>query len=210
SAAAFLLELSTMKNLRSFFLASSLILLAALAASAQEPARKPADPELDKVEALIRGAWQEFDRFTGVGGKPSDPTNPRGKWAAALWEYREQHPGPPASARAAGESVHFLIHAERVDDAFAKADSVPLDDPAWKSLIGVVLEGATLKRDYDFLIRKALSLLDRSKDAEVKVRAQFDLAQAYWRKEDFDRARTAFQAGMEDYPDTPSAKGAES
>jgi len=195
--------------MRSLFLAGCLILLAAFAASAQEPARKPADPELDKIEALIRGAWQEFDRFTGAGGKPGDPNNPMGKWAVALWEYRQQHTGTAAAARATSESVHFLIHAERVDEAFANADSVALDDPAWKSLIGVVLEGATLKRNYDFLIRKALSLLDGSKDAEVKVRAQFDLAQAYWKKDDSNRARAAFEKVIADYPDGPYAKEAE-
>jgi len=85
--------------MRNPFLAWSLILLAALAASAQEPARKPADPELDKVEALIRDAWQEFERFTSGGGKPGDPNNPMGRWAAALWQCRDQHPGTAAAAR---------------------------------------------------------------------------------------------------------------
>jgi hypothetical protein len=195
--------------MRNPFLSFCLILLAALAASAQEPTRKSADPELDKIETLIRDAWHEFDRFTGGGGKPGDPNNPMGKWAATLWQYRDQHPGTAAAARATSESVHFLIHADQVKEAFARADTVSLDDAAWKSLIGVVLEGASLKGDYDFLISKALSLLDGSKDAEVKVRAQFDLAQAHWKKEDSNRARAAFEKVIADYPDTPYAKEAE-
>jgi hypothetical protein len=164
---------------------------------------------LDKVEALIREAWQEFDRFTGAGGKASDPNNPMVKWSATLWQYREQHPATPAAARATSESIHFLMHADRVDEAFAKADALSPDEGAWKSLTGVLLEGATLKRDYSFLIRKALSLLDECKDAAVKVRAQFNLAQAYWKKDDSDRARVAFQRVISDYPDTPYAKEAE-
>jgi outer membrane protein assembly factor BamD (BamD/ComL family) len=52
-------------------------------------------------------------------------------------------------------------------------------------------------------------LLEHSTDKEVKVRAQFDLAQAYWKREEADRAKAAFQRVIAEYPDTPYAKDAE-
>jgi len=183
------------------------ISLAWAVAVAQE---KPSgDAELDRINGMIRQAWQESDQFIRAGGKEGDPANPLREWSATLWRYREQHPRSPAEARATSESVHFLVHSAQPDEAIAKADTVKMDDLAWKYLIGVLLEASIAKGDYGSLIGKANFLLDHSADREVKVRAQFDLAQAYWKREELARSRAAFEKVIAEYPDTPYAKDAE-
>jgi hypothetical protein len=77
-----------------------LTLLLAAAIAAQQQSQKPADPELELIEKTIRDAWQEADQYVKAGGKESDANYPGRKWAATLWQYRQQHPGAAASAQA--------------------------------------------------------------------------------------------------------------
>jgi len=197
-------------SIRSFMMSCWIVVISLAWAIAVAGQEKPSgDAELDQINAMIGQAWQESDQFIRAGGKEGDPANPLRKWSAILWQYREQHSGSPAAARATSESVHFLVHSAQPDEAIARADTVKIDDPAWKSLIGVLLEASIAKGDYVSFFGKANFLLEHSADREVKVRAQFALARAYWKKEELARSKAAFQKVIAEYPDTPYAKDAE-
>ena len=53
-----------------------LILLLPLTARAQNTPQKSGDPELERVQAMIRQARQESEQFLGAGGKASKPFIP--------------------------------------------------------------------------------------------------------------------------------------
>jgi tetratricopeptide (TPR) repeat protein len=186
-----------------------LTLLLAVTIAARQKSQQPADPELERIEKTIREAWQEADQYVKAGGKEGDSNYPGRKWAATLWQYRQQHPGTAASATATAEALHFLVHAEQVGELTGKADSLATDDAAWKRVIGVLREAAEKKKDYDYLIAKSKFLLEKSPDREVKMRAQFALAQGLWKKGEVEAARAAFQKVVAEYPNTPLAREAD-
>lgn len=181
----------------------------AVGAMSQEQSAKPADPELDAVQGMIRQAWQESEQFTRAGGKASDANHPGRKWAVMLWQYREQHPGIPAAARATGEALHLMIHTDQIKAAIAKADTLKPDDPSWKRVISVLLEAGDNIREYDFLIKKTNSLLPQIKDKEVRAAMLFNLGQAHQRKDEGELAKAAYQAVIVQSPNTPYSKEAE-
>jgi hypothetical protein len=90
-----------------------------------------------------------------------------------------------------------------------KADSLAPDDTSWKRIIGVLREAAERNKDYDYLIAKSKFLLEKTPDREVKMRAQFALAQGLWKKGETESSRAAFQKVVVEYPNTPLAKEAE-
>jgi len=186
-----------------------LTLLLAATVAARKQSQQPADPELERIEKTIREAWQEADQYVRAGGKEGDPNYPGRKWAAALWQYRQQHPGAAASAQTTAEALHFLVHAEQIGEMTGKVDSLANDDAAWKRIIGVLREAAERNKDYDYLIAKSKFLLEKSPDREVKMRAQFALAQGLWKKGETEAARTAFQKVVAEYPNTQLAGEAE-
>jgi hypothetical protein len=186
-----------------------LTLLLAATIAAQQQAQQPANPELQQIEKTIRDAWQEADQYIKAGGKESDANYPGRKWAATLWQYRQEHPGTAAAARAAAEALHFLVHAEQFGEMTGKADSLAPHDSAWKRIIGVLREAAEKKKDYDYLIAKSKFLLEKSPDRDVKMRAQFALAQGLWKKGETENSRAAFQKVVSEYPNTPLAREAE-
>jgi len=186
-----------------------LTLLLAAAIAARQQSQQPSDPELQQIEKTVREAWQEADQYVKAGGKESDANYPGRKWAATLWQYRQEHPGTPASTHATAEALHFLAHAELIDELIGKADSLAPDDGAWKRIIGVLREAAEKKKDYDYLITKSKFLLEKSPDREVKMRAQFAIAQGFWKKGETEKAKITFQKVIADYPNTPLAREAE-
>lgn len=186
-----------------------LTLLIAATVAAQQQSQRSADPELKQIEKTIREAWQEAAQYLKAGGKESDANYPGRKWAATLWQYRQQHPGTAASAQATAEALHFLVHAEQTGELISKADSLAPDDVIWKRVIDVLLEAAERNKDYERLIAKSKFLLEKSPDREVKMRAQFALAQGLWKKGEIEAARTAFQKVVAEYPNTPPAREAE-
>ncbi|MCI0523795.1 MAG: redoxin domain-containing protein [Acidobacteria bacterium] len=186
-----------------------LCLLFVSTVGAQQQSQPSADPEREQIEKTIREAWREADQYLKAGGKESDANYPGRKWAATLWQYRQRHPGTAASAQAAAEALHFLVHAEQIGELISKADSLNLDDAAWRRIIGVLREAADKKKDYDYLIAKSKFLMEKSPDREVKMRAQFALAQGLWKKNETEAARAAFQKVVTDYPNTQLAREAE-
>lgn len=186
-----------------------LTLLLAATVAAQQQSQQPADPELQQVEKTVREAWQEADQYVKAGGKESDANYPGRKWAVTLWQYRQQHPGTAASAQATAEALHFLAHAEQTGELISKADSLAPDDAIWKRVIGVLREAADRKKDYEYLIAKSKFLLEKASDRDVKMRAQFALAQGLWMKGETEQARATFQKIVAEYPNTPLAREAE-
>src|SRR5262245_37737309 len=185
----------------------TLLLAAAIAARQQSP--QAAEPELQQIEKTVREAWQEADQYVKAGGKESDANYPGRKWAATLWQYRQEHPGTPASTHATAEALHFLAHAELIGELIGKADSLAPDDGAWKRIIGVLRETAEKNKEYDYLITKSKFLLEKSTEREVKMRAQFALAHGLWKKGEVEAARIAFQKVITEYPNTSLAREAD-
>ena len=186
-----------------------LILLSTLTARAQNTPQKSGDPELDRVQTMIRQARQESERFAKAGGKASDASHPNLKWAAMLWRYRGEHPGTPATARATSEALRLLVRSNQISQMQDKADTLKPDDAAWKQSINVVLEAATNKGDYSYLIRKAQVILQHTTDPEIKLCALFTLGEGYRIKGDPNQAKGAYQAVLAQYPHTPYAEEAE-
>jgi len=186
-----------------------LILLLPLTARAQNTPQKSGDPELERVQAMIRQARQESEQFLGAGGKASDADHPNIKWAAALWQYRGEHRSAPATDLATSEALRLLIRADHINEMQAKADTLKPDDAAWKQAINALMEAATNRGDYDYLISKAQALVQHSTDPEIKLRARFTLGRAYWKKGDTEQAKAAFQAVITQHPNTSYAEAAE-
>ena len=186
-----------------------LMFLLTLTATAQNTSAKPDDPELERVQAMVRQAKEESEQFSKSGSKASAPNNPNLKWAATLWEYRNKHPGIPATAIATAEALRLLVRADRISEMQAKADTVKLDEAAWKRAIYVLVEAAANKKDYNYLISKTQGLSQIAVDPEIKVFAHMTLGDAYWKKGETEQARAAFQAVVAQYPKTPYAEEAE-
>ena len=186
-----------------------LMFLLTLTATAQNTSAKPDDPELERVQAMVRQAKEESEQFSKSGSKASEPNNPNLKWAATLWEYRDKHPGTPATAIATTEALRLLVRADRISEMQAKADTLKLDEAAWKRAIYVLVEAAANKKDYNYLISRTQSLSQTAVDPEIKAFAHMTLGDAYWKKGETEQARAAFQAVVAQYPKTPYAEEAE-
>lgn len=186
-----------------------LILLLPLTARAQNTPQKSGDPELERVQAMIRQAKQESEQFLGSGGKASDANHQNLKWAATLWQYRGEHPSTPATDLATSEALRLLIRADHINEMQAKADTLKPDDAAWKQAINALMEAATNRGNYDYLISKAQALVQHATDPEIKLRARFTLGRAYWKKGDTEQAKAAFQAVITQRPNTSYAEAAE-
>ncbi len=183
--------------------------LATVTARAQNASAKPDDPELDRVQAMVRQAREESEQFSKSGGKASETNNPNLKWAATFWEYRNKHPGTPATAIATTEALRLLVRADRISEMQTKADTVKPDEAAWKRAIYVLVEAASKKKDYSYLIGKTQALSQTAVDPEIKAFAHMTLGHAYLKKGETEQARAAFQAVVAQYPKTPYAEEAE-
>jgi tetratricopeptide (TPR) repeat protein len=172
--------------------------------------KKPTpDKEMDRVQAMISQAKTDAEKFSKSGGKPSDANNPNLKWSAALWQYRETHPGTPATVIATIEALRLLNRADRLSELQKKADALKADDAAWKQVLYVLMSAASKSKDYSYLISKAEALAQSAVDPEIKAQARFNIGDAYWKTKDTDRARRAFQAVVAEYPQTRWAQEAE-
>ena len=165
-----------------------------LACPGQAPETKPVDALVAEVNALLDEARREIGRFEAGGGKRSAAEHPVSTWVAKLSAFRDRHPGTPAAGRAATEAIHLLVHAERIAEAEARADALPPDDPAWRTLGPILLEGAAHSKDYGFAVRKLAPLADRATDPALAASLRFQLAQGYWKRGDHEAAKAAFAA----------------
>jgi len=167
------------------------------------------DTEVDRVQAMVDHAKKDAEQFSKSGGKPGDPTNPNLKWSATLWQYRETHPGTPATTIATIEALRLLNRADRTGELQAKADALKPDDAAWKQVLYVLMSSASKNKDYGYLISKAEFLERSAVDPEIKSQARFTIGDAYWKTKDIERARKSFKSVVADYPRTRFAEEAE-
>src|SRR5262245_28280539 len=114
------------------------MILPGLPAAGQQPAT-------GDVETMLVQAREERRNFEKAGGKRGDSNHPVEKWVQALWTLHEESPRAPQAAKAASEAVHLLIHADRFQAAYARAERIHPDDPAWQGLAQVLLEAASLQ-----------------------------------------------------------------
>jgi hypothetical protein len=191
-----------------------LVLFLTLPATAQNTRPKPADAksadaEMGQVQAMVTQAKKEVEQFSKSGGKADDPNDPNLKWAATFWSYRLKHPGTPATVVATTQALSMLYRSDRISEMQAKADTLKLDDPAWKQVINVVLWASNKTKDYSFLLSKAEALTQSAVDPTIKALALFNIGEAYWRKGDIEQARVAFRTVVSLYKDTAKAEDAE-
>jgi len=182
----------------------------ALPVTAWRQQQEATDPAQQEVRDTLRQAQQEIQEFTRGGGKATDPVHPAVKWSAQLWELGQKHKGTPAGAQATGEAVHVLIHAERIPQALELADRVPLDDPAWTTLLRFVFEAANLSKDYSQATAKAKLLLERAPDAARRAALQLQLGRGYWQQGQREQAVVAFESAVREAPGSDYARDAES
>ncbi len=162
--------------------------LLAAAATGQEPEGAAADPELERVSGMLEQARKEIREFREAGGEEDDPEHPGRRWARELWRFRDEHPGTPAAARATTESVHFLLHAGRQEEAVERALTVAAGDGAWGTLIGILFEAAELREDYGIFVDRARELAALEEDPAARASLRFRLAQAHWVEGDLEAA----------------------
>ena len=167
------------------------------------------DQEMDRVEAMVKQANTDAEQFLKSGGKAADANNPNLKWSAALWQYRQEHPGTPATAVATVEALRLLHRADRLSELHAQTDILKPDDPAWHQVLYVLRNSAVKNKDYSYLISKAETLTRTAPDREIKAQARFTVGDAYWMSKDNDRALKVFQAVVNEYPGTEFAEEAD-
>jgi hypothetical protein len=97
-----------------------------------------------------------------------------------------------AGSKSAVDAIHKLVHAGRFDEVIAKVNSLPLDDPAWKNLLDVLIEAAEQRNDYSYLENKAERVMNHGRDSETRAVAAFALGIGYWKSGHLDDAVTAF------------------
>jgi predicted methyltransferase len=205
------IEEGNMKRRKVYLLISlvSVLWLLSAASRAQTSPSQAIDPEVKRIEEMVRQAWQESEQFLKSGGKAGDANHPNRTWAVTLWQYREEHPGTPAAARATGESLHLMVHADQVDEVIARIRALKPDDGAWKQALNVLQEVAAMKKDHSILIAQAEALLQQPIDTDLRGRVRLALARAYQQKEELGQAKTVFQTIVSEHPNTTYASDAE-
>ena len=179
-----------------------MIALAAALAAAQQAAT-------GDVETMLAQARAEIRSFEKAGGKKDDPNHPVGKWVQALWKVYEQSPRTPAAAKAATESVHLLIHADRFREAYERADRVPADDPVWEGISEILIEAAALQHDSTYFFRKLRAVLSSSTNPAIRAAIQWNLGREWLAQKQEEKAKAEFQAAIEAAPDSAAGRQAE-
>src|SRR5262249_11942369 len=154
----------------------------------------------------LRQARQEILEFRKAGGKNSDPGHPAQRWAQELWTWREKSPGTPDAAKATAEALRLLVYADRFTEAQALADRVPPDDPAWQGLARVLLDSASLQKDYSYFFVKLGSVLSSATDANTRAAVHLSLGRAWRKNGDDKKAEAALRSAIDLAGDSPAGK----
>jgi tetratricopeptide (TPR) repeat protein len=186
-----------------------IVWLALATAPAQQPQKPPEDPLLKQVEETSKRCQVESNKFREDGGKPGDPRDPALKWAEVLWKYREEYPGTPAAARATAAALTWLRHADQDKEVLARAEKLPLDDPAWDRVIAGVSLSAKKTGEYDRFLRIAESLLSRSKDGKLRAIVYSTMGRSWLDRDRPQEAKAAFESAIRESPGSDTAKAAE-
>ena len=177
-----------------------------LTAAALAAAQQPATSAVETILAQARGEIRDFEKG---GGKKDDPNHPVGKWVLTLWALYEQSPRTPEAAKAASEAVHLLIHADRFQEAYQRADRVAPDDPAWEGMSGILVEAASLQKDSTYFFQKLPSVLSRSANPTVRAAIQWNLGRVWLVQKQEEKAKAAFEAAVESAPGSAPGRQAE-
>jgi hypothetical protein len=169
-------------------------------------AQQAATSDVDSMLVQARGEIRSFEK---AGGKKSDPNHPVEKWVRALWKLHEDSPGTPGAAKAATEAVHLFIHADRFQEAYERADSVPPDDPAWEGIPEILVEGAALQHDSTYFLRKIPAVLSRTTSPSIRAAVQWNLGRVWLSEQQEEKAKAAFQSAVESAPDSAVGRQAE-
>jgi len=149
------------------------------------------------VETILAQARGDIRDFEKGGGRKDDPNHPVGKWVLTLWALYEQSPRTPEAAKAASEAVHLLIHADRFQEAYQRADRVPPDDPAWEAMSGILVEAASLQKDSTYFFQKLSAVLPSSANATVRAAIQWNLGRVWLAQKQEEKAKAAFETSVE-------------
>ncbi len=161
------------------------------------------------VETILVQARREIQNFEKAGGKKDDPSHPVEKWVQVLWKLYEESPRTPGAPKAASEAVHLLIHAGRFQEAYARADRVLPDDPAWEGISEVLVEAASLQNDFTYFFRKLPSVLSSSANATVRAAIQWNLGRGWLAQKQEEKAKAAFESAVESAADSTPGRQAE-
>jgi tetratricopeptide (TPR) repeat protein len=169
----------------------------------------PQQPAASDVETTLAQAREEIRNFEKAAGKRDDPSHPVGKWVQALWALYERAPRTLETAKAASEAVHLLIHADRFQEAYERADRLPPDDPTWEGMSAILVEAASLQKDPTYFLRKLPSVLPHSANPTVRAAIQWNLGRVWLAQKQEEKAKAAFQASVESAADSAPGRQAE-
>jgi hypothetical protein len=161
------------------------------------------------VDDMLRQARQEIANFEKAGGRKDDPGHPVVKWTRELWKWRDTSPGSPDAAKATSQAIRLLVYAERFAEVQARADMISPADPAWQGLALVLLESASLQKNFTYFFAKLQAVLDEAQDPKTRAAIQFSLGRAWRSRNNEERAKTAFRSAIELAGDSPAGKQAE-
>ena len=161
------------------------------------------------VEAMLAQARGEIRSFESAGGKKDDPNHPVEKWVQALWKLYEESPRTPGASNAATEAVHLLIHADRFQAAYERADRVPPDDPAWEGISEVLVEASSLQHDSTYFFKKLPAVLSGSTSSTIRAAIQWNLGRKRLSRKEEEKAKAAFQAAIDSAADSAAGRQAE-
>jgi len=178
-----------------------------VASAALLPAQQA--PVAGDVDDMLRQARQEILNFRKAGGKNNDPGHPAQRWAQELWKWRDKSPGSPDAAKATTEALRLLVYADRFTEVQALTDRIPPDDPAWQGLARVLLDSASLQKNYAYFFAKLQSVLSAATDANTRAAVQVSLGRAWRQQRDEKKAEAAFRSAIELAGNSPAGKQAE-
>jgi tetratricopeptide (TPR) repeat protein len=131
------------------------------------------------------------------------------KWLQALWAFHERSPRSPETAKATSEALHLLIHADRFQEAYVRADQLAPDDPAWEGLARVLFEAASLQKNFTYFFRRLPAVLVGAPDPKVQAAIQLSLGRGWRAQKDDEKAKAAFQSAIESARDSEAGRQAE-
>lgn len=181
-------------------------LLIAMAMTSSLPAQ---DEAAKKFAEMRKQSSEESNKYREAGGKPGDPRDPALKWAEVFWKFREEYRGTSVAAQATATALNWLRHADQDKEVLARAEKLPLDDPAWDRAISGVSFSAKNTGEYDRFLRLAESLLSRSKDGKLRAIVYSTMGRSWLDRDRPQEAKAAFESAIRESPGSDTAKAAE-
>jgi len=161
-----------------------------------------------EIRQTIDTAWKEVQAYRTGGGKPGAPDHPALKWHATLWEYRDQHQGTEAAARATADAIRLLVRGEFWDQAHVRMAAVGVDDRAWERLSAAVYEEGSTRKDFAYTIETLSKVAATTTSPTIKSATLLDVGRAQRRQGNMDAAKESFEASRSAAPGSASSEEA--